>query len=392
MLSNLKNKLLKNTTIVVIGIHFEAESETYNVIKVSQKNNKLSISEQSSFNSFDQLNKALEKKSSIVLNFSGKGILNKRIANTPDYKSKALLNVDNNDFYFYEHLQEKEVFISVIRKKKVHKFIEMFNDTNFFIVDYSIGPFIASILSSIEKKDQIISNDIELIIVENRLYNFKKTNEKKTITIDNQTLSERETALLAGAINYFRPISHFNYESGFLQKNKEEVSFKKYFETLGITILSIFFSLLLLSYFLLNFYNKKIYTLSSNIESVQETYNIVKNLQKDRDNKKEILNESGVFTSRFLAFYINQLTIDIPKSITLNTFSLFPYDRKIKPSEKIKFEENVISIKGESSSNTLFNNWYKNLKKIDWITKSDIITYTANRNSNYDFEIKINIK
>lgn len=392
MLNTLKHKLLKHTTILVVGIHFETEGVNYNVIKISQKNNTLLVTNQSSYNSFNELSKAIEKKPPIILNFSGKGVLNKRTPNIPDYRSKALLNVDKNNFYFYEHIQEKEVFISVIRKEQVEKHIRMFSDAGLLIVDYSIGPFIASLLSHIADSEHIIANNTELNVNANSLLNFKITKEKKIITIDNQSISEKETALLGSAINYFHPVEAFQYESSFLDNSKEEANFKKYFEILGISILSIFFSLLLISYLMLDHYNNKIVSINSNIESVQETYDIIKELQKDRDNKKEILNESGVFTSRFLAFYVNELTINIPKSITLNTFSLFPYNRKIKPLEKIKFEENSIVIKGESSSNIIFNDWYKGLKRIDWISKSDIITYKANRNNNYDFEIKLKIR
>jgi len=260
------------------------------------------------------------------------------------------------------------------------------------VVDYSIGPFIASLLSRVTNDDEIISNNTALRVLDNTLLDFKISNENKIIAIDNQAISERETALLGSAINYFQPMESFQYDSDFLSTNKEEVNFKKYFETLGATILSVFFFLLLLSYLLLNHFNDKIVNINANIQSVQETYDIIKDLKQDRDNKKEILNESGVFTARFLAFYVNELTVDIPKTITLNSFSLFPYDKKIKPLEKIRFEENSIIIKGESSSNRTFNDWYKGLKKIDWISKSDIITYTANRKNNYDFEIKLKIK
>jgi len=78
MLNSLKNKLLKHTTVIVVGIYFETESTSYSVIKVSQKNNSLILSEQSLYHSFDALEKAIEKKWPVILNFSGKGILNKK--------------------------------------------------------------------------------------------------------------------------------------------------------------------------------------------------------------------------------------------------------------------------------------------------------------------------
>ncbi|WP_179008670.1 hypothetical protein [Winogradskyella forsetii] len=392
MLSSLINILLKHNTIVVIGIYFETEKISYTFVNVSQKNNKLIISNQASYKSFNQVEEALEKKPPVILNFSGKGVLNKKTAHISDYRSKALLNVNKNDFYFYEYIQNKDVFISVIRKEKVLEHISMFNAANLLVIDYSVGPFIATLLSKLSEDKNVISNSTELKVDNDILLSFETTNKNKILAIDNQAISEKETALLASAINYFYPIETFQYENDFLKANKEEADFKKYFEILGVMLLGGFFSLLLISYLMLGHYNNEIISINSNIQSVQETYDIIKDLQKDRDNKKEILYESGVFTSRFLAYYINELTISIPKSITLNTFSLFPYDRKIKTSEKIRFEENIIVIKGESSSNITFNDWYKGLKKIDWISKSDIINYQANRTNNYDFEIKLEIR
>ncbi|WP_044397263.1 hypothetical protein [Lacinutrix sp. Hel_I_90] len=392
MISSLKNKLLKHTAVTVVGLHFKNEGVVYNVLKVSQEKNKLLIIEQSSYDTFDALEKAVDNKSPVILNFSGKGVLNKKTANVPDYKSKALLNVDKNDFYFYEHLQKKHVFISVIRKEKVQEYISLFNASNYLIIDYSIGPFITSLLAYVTEKESFIANTTELFVSENKLSDFKITQEKSVLTIDDQELSEKETVLLGSAINYFQPSEEFVYDKDFLIKNKEEASFKKYYQLLGMFILGGFFVLLLLSYLLLGHYNDKVVNTNSSIQSVQETFDIIKELQSDRDNKREILNESGVFTNRFLSFYANELTTNLPSTITLSEFHVFPYSKKVKPLEKIKFNENSITLKGESASNINFNNWYKGLKKVEWISKLDIIVYKSNKSNNYDFEIKLMIK
>jgi len=354
MLQKIKNRIIQDKTIQVIGVQFGKET-LYHVLQFDNTNNELFVTERISGVSYEELQNKLNKKHPLLLVFLGKGVLDKKVKRTPDYRSKVLLNVNTNDFYFYEFQQEKEVFISVVRKSIADKQFELFSEDKFIIVDYSVGVFSTIVLKSLIKKDEFASSDVILNFSGDELDSFTKNTEEKTEVISGQQLSSVEMPLFATGLNYYYPNEHLDYDVDFLSANRREKNYKKYFELTGGFVLGGFFLLLLLSYLLLGYYNDKTVESNASLGMLKDTYGKVKVLEKERDDKKAILNESGVFTSSFLSYYINELTTDLPKTISLSEFLLFPNTKKIKQSEKVVFKTNTITIKGVSSSNSNFN-------------------------------------
>jgi len=391
MLQKIKNRIVQDKTIQVVGVQFGKKTR-YRVLRLDNANSELFVVEKSSGLSYEELKNKLDKKHPLVLVFSGKGVLNKKVQRTPDYKSKVLLNVNTNDFFFYEYQQKKEVFISVARKSIINEQLVLFAEDSFLIVDYSIGAFSSVLLRSFVNKEVFTSNDVLLSFVGGELDSFSKNDENRTELIGEQQLSSAEMPLFATGLNYYYPNEQLEYDINFLAENRQEKNFKKYFELTGGLVLGSFFLLLLLSYLLLGYYSDKKVENNVSLEMLKDTSSKITVLEKERDDKRAILNESGVFTSNFLSYYINELTIDLPKTISLSEFLLFPNTRKIKQSEKVVFKTNTITIKGMSSSNSHFNKWYKGLKKINWTTEIVIVTYKKNRQNQYDFEIKMIIR
>jgi len=391
MLQKIKNRIIQDKSIQIVGVQFGKETR-YHVLQLDNTNNELFVTKKFSTLSFEGLKSKLDEKYPVILVFSGKGVLNKKVKRTPDYKSKVLLNVNLSEFYFYEYQQKNDVYISVVRKSMVTTELESFANEKFLIVDYSIGVFPSIVLKSFVNKEVFASGNVVLNFIGNELDSFSKNSEEKTEQVGNQELSAYEIPLFATGLNYYYPNAQLVYDADFLTVNRQEKNFKKYFELIGGVLLGSFFVLLLLSYLLLGYYNDKKVETNASLGMLQDTYSKVKVLEKERDDKKAILNESGVFTSSFLSYYINELTTDLPQTISLSEFLLFPNTKKIKQSEKVLFKTNTIIIKGVSSSNLNFNDWYKGLKKIAWMSKIDIVTYNKNKQNQHDFEIKILIR
>jgi len=391
MLQKIKNRITQDKKIQVVGVQFGKETR-YHVLQLDNANNGLFVAEKQHDLSYEELQSNLNKKHPVLLVFSGKGVLNKKIKRTPDYKSKVLLNVNINEFYFYEFQKNNEVFISVVRKTLIEEQFELFANISFLVVDYSVGVFSSVLLQPFVKKDAVVSGDVVLNFIGDELDSFAKSVEHETEFIGEQRLLASEVPLFATGLNYYYPNEQLVYDVDFLTANREEKNFKKYFELLGGVVLGSFFLLLLLSYLLLGYYNDKTVESNASLGMLQDTYSKVKVLKKERDDKKAILNESGVFTSSFLSYYINELTTDLPKTIRLSEFLLFPNTKKIKQSEKVLFKTNTITIEGVSSSNSNFIEWYKKLEKTSWISKSDITTYHKNKQNQHDFKIKIIIQ
>lgn len=393
MLNQLQHIILRDAFVQVVGMHFEENVTRYHCVKVTFKENELNVVEQKTYKTEEALLEGLNKNKPVLLSFTGKGVLHKKVKKTPDYRSKILLNVTTDDFYFYELIQDKEVFVAVIRKNQVNPVFEKFATNGFIVIDYSIGDLISQLVSSFISEGELQSHDIVLKTKGDGLEEFYSVQkESKSILIGDQKLSSDTIVLFATALNHFSPFDYVVYDTEFLRGNKEEKKFKRFFDVLGVFVLGFFLISLVGSYLLLGYFNEKIVETNTSLSLVQESYERVKELEAEREEKRKILEESGVMTASFLSYYCNEITYNIPKTITLSSLYVFPTTKKIKQGEKVLFEAQKISVSGVSVSNKQFNDWYKGLKQFKWIKSIDIVHYGANKENKYDFEIQLMIQ
>jgi Tfp pilus assembly protein PilN len=142
----------------------------------------------------------------------------------------------------------------------------------------------------------------------------------------------------------------------------------------------------------LNYYNDKYVSYESQLYNLNDTYNQVKKLESEKENKTKILQESGILNQNFLSFYMYRIVNSIPNNVGLNSLKVNPTQKKIKNFEKIIFETNTIIISGNSSSSMPINSWVKELKKEKWISKIEILDFSKSRNKKSEFTLKIVVK
>lgn len=393
MLDQVQHILFRDRFVQVVGIHFEEGAASYHCLKVRFDGKELTVEEEQRFTSKEDLFKALDKNKTVLLSFTGKGVLHKQLKRTPDYRSKILLNVDPDDFYFYEYGKAKEVFVAVIRKNQADPYFEEFKSKGFMVMDYAVGDFISILVAPFVGQEKLQSHDVLLHTTQDELTQFSAAIEKvQSIAIGDQKFSSDTIGLFATAFNYFVPSDSLDYEHEFLVANKEEKKYKRLFDVFGVTVLVLFLLSLVVSYLLLGHFNEKIVETSTSLSLVQDSYEKVKQLEEERVEKRKVLEESGVMTQNFLSFYCNELTVEVPHTITLDALNVFPTTKKIKAEEKVFFESNKIIVHGVSTSNSEFNEWYKGLKKKSWVKTVDIGQYTANKSGQYDFVIHLMIQ
>ena len=391
MIDTIKNSITGDKEIQVVGITL-GEQLSYSVLHLRINGSELSIKKEYTAPNFDELIKQLNKRIPLVLSFQGNGIITKKTTKEPDYLSKLLMGRRSDDFLFYEfHQADKSLFVSLIRKSEVLEYINTFTKAHFMVIDYSIGPIVSAILSSIVKLEAIPSHNTLLSFSENRLATITLIEHQEYIFIGEKKLSNEFVPLFASGLNFYFNQESIVYED-ILQEHKKENTFKKIFEKLGVTILALFFFGLLASYLLLGYYNDKIVEANASLSMVEQTAKQIEALKKDRDEKKEILNQSGVLASNYLYFYSNEITSTLPKCIVLDHLGIFSPEKKIKDQNQIELKTNTLTIKGKSTSNVAFNRWYKNLIKKEWVGSRDLIVYTANKDNLHDFIVEIKTK
>ncbi|WP_109852431.1 PilN domain-containing protein [Aquimarina sp. AU58] len=395
MLEQIKNNILKpfqEKKYAIVGVIL-GNTPIYNVLIVDKKSDALSVETSFSTEDFNVVKDKVNTSVPLLLNFYGKGIINKQVSAKGNYLKEVLFNASIDDFYIYELHQNQQNFISIVRKDVLEKFFTLFLENKYLVVDYSIGPFVGVLFNGLSNTSSIISADYELSFEDDYLTETQKLDTiTKEYILGEEKINNTQVPLFSTLLHYLYPSDDFSYDTEFLIENKKENVLKKAFNTVA-TVLGIFFlSALLISYLLLNYYNDKYVSYESQLYNLNDTYNQVKKIESEKENKKKILQESGILNQNFLSFYMYRIVNSIPDNVGLNSLKVNPTQKKIKNFEKIIFETNTIIINGNSSSSMPINSWVKELKKEKWISKIEILDFSKSRNKKSEFTLKIVVK
>lgn len=395
MLEQIKNNILKpfqEKQYAIVGVIL-GDTPIYNVLIVDKKSDALSVETSFSTEDFNVVKDKVNTSVPLLLNFYGKGIINKQVSAKGNYLKEVLFNASIDDFYIYELHQNQQNFISIVRKDVLEKFFALFLENKYLVVDYSIGPFVGVLFKGLSNTSSIISADYELSFENDYLIETQKLDTiTKEYILGEEEINNIQVPLFSTLLHYLYPSDDFSYDAEFLKENKKENVLKKAFNTVA-TVLGIFFlSALLISYLLLNYYNDKYVSYESQLYNLNDTYNQVKKLENEKENKTKILQESGILNQNFLSFYMYRIVNSIPDNVGLNSLKVNPAQKKIKNFEKIIFETNTIIINGNSSSSMPINSWVKELKKENWISKIEILDFSKSRNKKSEFTLKIIVK
>jgi hypothetical protein len=389
----LLSKIIKLNNLHIVGVIKKNNEENYNVLTVKKKGDKIDIVTAVSFNTFEEFKKNIEVQLPIIIVIDGEGVLNKEI----DFNNEADVNWQKNiDFTAIYHTSLKGFssnFISFCRKNKVEDTITKFQKSGFQVVDIYIGSFLSALLCSVIKRETIISNDLLLSFDNQKLAKFTKQTEpkKEQYNIGKETVSSVFLPLYGALIHFFiQPKEVSKTKNDTL--NEEEIIYKKAFNLLGITMLVGFLIALLASYLLIQYYGSKNGELNLKNVYSNQSYQTILDLEKQKENKQKILNESGFLSSKFSSYYAYEIIKSVPQDVSLNELYITPVSKETKANLKINFETKTIVIKGETFRESSLNNWMEGLKKINWVKNFEIIGLKKDKKNKSQFELKITIK
>lgn len=388
------SKFIKLNDLNVVGVIKKEDYEIYNLLTIKKKANKISIVAMQTFDTFEKLSKSADKKLPLLIVTEGKGVLNKEI----DFENEADLNwqknIDYNAIYYTDLKGLKSNFISFCRKNIVEETTLMFQKNGFQVIDVYIGSFLASLLNNVLKKEVLFSTDLRLEFENEKLLSFSKQNEgTETIKyqIGEEIVSNTFLPLYGAVIHFFVKPKEVSKTIN-TTLSSEELIYKKAFGFLGIAMLIGFLTSLLISYFLIQYYGTKNSELNLQTVYSNQSYQLILDLEAQKEKKLNILKESGVLSSKFLSYYGYELIKSIPSNIALNELNIIPLKEEYKENKKAFFENRTIVIKGETFQEASFNNWLEGLKKMDWLQRFEIISLKKDKKNKSVFEIKITLK
>jgi hypothetical protein len=389
---NLLTKIFPFNSIQIIGVFLKEETIDYNLVVLHKKGAKVSIKAIEKYTSFEALIQKLNQKLPIILVMDGKGVLYKKM----DYNNENDLNwFKNLNYESIHHSMLKTSnysFISFCRKQLADEILMKFYSLKLPIIDFFVGSLHVFIISKINDIIEVAVNETAFKFSNSELEEVYKRKENSIIhfNIGEETIDSEVLQLYSAGLYFFMNENELTKSESSLIK-KEELIYKKGFDKIGTIGLIFFFSTLLLSYFLINFLNSK--NAELNLENIysNQSYQMVVDLEKSKEDKLKILNETGSFKTKYHSFYIQEIINTLPNDIILSELNVSPLEKEIKSNEKVKFRYNEILVSGSFIKEYEFNYWITIVKKNQWIKSLEIIQIKKDKKNRLQFELKINV-
>jgi hypothetical protein len=386
------SKILKSNKIQVVGIYEDSDNLKIHVLTLKKEKNKLIILDKNYYESYESFEKRLNTSLPLILCYDGKKVLNKKVDLSSEIDLNWNKNLDLNAIYYTKYNTENNIFISISRKDIVDFWIEKMLSSKLHIVDFYLGPLTSLVLSSVINKETIISNKTELVIRNSELFDLSKVElfEDQLYNIGDSNLNNFEIAIYGAGLIYFT--DNLDFEKSTIQNlNQEEIIYKKAFNYFGVFTLILFFTSLLLSYFLIQFYLTKNAELSVENLYSNKSYQEIISLESQMKEKEELINNSGFLSQHFLSFYSFEIINSLPNSISIDEFIINPLSKDVRENKSIEFIPYQIILKGITKDEDEFNDWIKESRKKDWLKKIEIKSIKTDKKNNTMFELIITI-
>lgn len=392
MLSELKKyrTIFTKKTFTLVEVIF-GSIVTYNILLVSKRGDALTISSNYDGLEYDTLIKKLSKNQPVIVHFSGKNIINKKVASSSNYSKEILFGASFSDFYIFEVKQGDFNFVSVARRELIDTVLQNFKISGLYIVDFAFGPFVNVLLSGIISKDTLKTKGFTVFLSDGKLKDFEENMSESSgfYQIGDHNLNGVHLSLFATLLNYLYPSEYVNHDVSSILDNKNEFKLRRIFSVLGAFVLSFFLVSLLVSYVIYDYNTDKYFDYQKQLHYLNSTYEQVKGLEKEKDRKQAIVNESGVLSNHFITEYLYDIGVSVPNAITLSNLEFNPLTKKIKDSELILINKGIIRVSGKTKSSKELNEWLVILKKMNWLKNVEIRKFLRNRDNGLQFDLEI---
>jgi len=366
-------------------------SVSYSLVKLTKDGKLSKIEEYGTQIELIKIKELVLPKIPIALVISGKGISTKKI----NYKlndgyeemlNKALPNAKLSDFIIERFsVDDENIIVTITRQDAFLNILETLNSagiTSFFSIH--IGTL-------------IINNSLPLLIsqIENDVFNFLnydyalKNNSIHAINANIQLSNNKikiaedeihDYSLLAfsACLEYYISNNSFKTNSDKINFIKSEFAQKETFVFRLWLLLGSSLFILLVNFFVFNFYWQKNLNMNSNIQVRESALNKLSELKLEYTNKMEFVNSNGLLENSKTSFYADRLAQGLTENINLTNIIIYPAKEKKDSYEEgiPEFDSKKINVKGSCEKSIELNFWMKKIQKYSWIKSVQLINYT----------------
>jgi len=387
------SKIIKLNHLHVIGVIKTEDSDFYNVMTVKKDGSKITVADKAVFTNYTELLDYIDKRLPVILVVDGKGVLNKKIDFSVEADVSWYKNIDFGSIYFTSFASKGQSFMSFCRKNIVSEIVLAFSKSNLQLAEVYIGSFLSALLEGEIQNETILSGGLVLEFHEQKLVGFTKRTEQVEVnyTIAQETISSVFLPLYGAVIHFFvqqkkveKTVNH--------GLQTDEILYKKAFNVFGGVMIVAFLVSLLSSYLLIQYYGSENAALNLKNVYSNQSYQLILDMEKQKEHKLSILRESGSLSSKFLTYYSYSIIKEVPNDISLTELTISPVLSEIKTNKRLEFMSQTIVIKGETFNEFSFNNWLIDLKKMDWLQDFEIKSIKKDKKNKSVFEVIIKTK
>ncbi len=365
---------------------------------LKKKKKEVDIKDSFSANTLKELTEKLPKNQHAVLIINNDSVITKKIESSQTDMVKlvhnAFPNINLEDFYYQVLIQKSIHFVSICRKNYIETLTTQYKAQHISIIDISLGNHLTGNVSSFIQSKVISTSNASLSLENNSITDIKRTIniEPTKYDINGIKISNIQLLSFSGALTTILNIhlsnSNFETQKQLLINDFKHTRFFKQFLKVGIIFI---FGLLLINFFIFNYYYNNVNMLKQSSQISQATKSRVLKLNKKVSNTKKTVDDILQSRSSKSSFYTNAITNSIPHTILLSDINYQPVLKRIKANQAIQNDTNTILISGTSNNSTSFSNWIASLESINWINKVEILNYEDMSLSKSNFNIKLNM-
>ena len=122
-----------------------------------------------------------------------------------------------------------------------------------------------------------------------------------------------------------------------------------------------------------------------------ENISMLDRLSQEKQRKEQLIGSAGVNASSFLSYYMDEIGVSVPKSITLSDMTVFPVVGKLKEKQRIEVDQKRIWIAGITKDNEILDNWIEKMDRFGWIKSIELLNYLKSTDDWAEFELQITL-
>lgn len=338
------------------------------------------------------------RKYPVALALSGKGIIHKQLEDAGDGQSglfkAAFPSVEKKEFYVQEFLQEKQAWISIVRKSLADDLLGKLKAAGLKVYALSLGGLpILGIWDMLGETDAGFSADGHVFSVaadgnfSGYAYIEARAGEGKVALGENKVASR---SVLPYALA-FQLFLHNRVEMVKAENEQADLAFVSFLEDSGLkkmasVFIFVLLGLLLVSFFMLSHYNAENAVLNERAGHLTATADQGDVLKKEIAQQKALLNKMGWNGGYSYAFLLNEIGSSRPRLLNLTQVQ-FGEDKKTSSVEQAG---NTFKISGETADLSAVNNWIFMLKEKKWVRSVRLLRYQQDMGSDsYFFNLLI---